>query len=255
MNINQFATTQILSVAFFLSVSTCKASTDRISFSTGATLVFSSSLTSEERKKFGTGWKTAIYSNMNGQQFNLFPLETLTSSNGILFDDSYPPQISPTGKYAVIDVVRVGILQAGPSEKAEVQSRQYCPVLETTTGCIVSNETGELCGGVWDKRKDRWIVRGLEYDTNTPMLQYQFKTANILWSEYASTRNKPFHPSIRNLIFSNLGITNLMACDPPGADNIASYKNIQIELERAGDIENSHYILQKLQIPGPPGGK
>ncbi|MDQ7980633.1 hypothetical protein QYH69_25675 [Paraburkholderia sp. SARCC-3016] len=241
-----FESIQGLSIALLLYTSSCVASADVITFPNGATLAFSSPVTPEEQEKLGRGWKTAVYSNSDGQRSRLFPLEALKSLNGVLFDDSYPLRISPTGRYVVIDILRVGLLETGAEETARIQSRQYCPVLKTTSGCLVSNETGDLCGGEWDKRDDRWIVHGLKYDTNTPMVQYQFKKANTLWKEYSDDKYRSVRVSIRDLISSNLGIANLMACDPPKADNRDSYKNIQIELQRLGDFEDSAYISREL---------
>ncbi|MDR6503407.1 hypothetical protein J2785_006600 [Burkholderia ambifaria] len=230
-----------------LSSLACRADADRNQFPDGATLQFSSPLTANEEKTFGSGWKVATYSNMKGDKFNLFQMETLTSSGGVIFGNSYPIEVSLTGKYVVIDVLRVGIVNPGSHGKPVVQSRQYCPVLETRTGCILSNQTGELCGGAWGKQGDRWTVHGLAEDTNTPMLRYQFEDANTLWKEYENAKSKPFRISIREAISENLGIVNLVACDPPKVGNIKSYHNISSELKRAGDIEASEYIANKLR--------
>lgn len=210
-------------------------------------LAFSAPLTPKEKKTFGPGWKTATYTSPEGDKFNLFPLEELTPAGGVIFGDSLPLRVSPTGKYAVIDILRAGILDPGPSGKPEVQSRQYCPVLETKTGCIVSNQSGELCGGQWGKQDDRWAVPGLTDDANSEMLKHQFNDANTLWKGYVSSAGKPFHLSIREAISSNLGIYNLMACDRPSENNVASYKNISAELKNAGDVMNSEYVSKRLQ--------
>jgi hypothetical protein len=245
---------QCLSATLMLSSLTCRANADRITFSDGAALALSSPLTPSEKKNFGSGWKAATYENLKGEKFDLFPMEALTSSGGVLFGDSYPPEVSPTGKYVVIDVLRVGIVTPGPTGKPKVQSRQYCPVLETRTGCIVSNQTGELCGGEWGTQGNRWIVHGMVEDTSTPMLRYQFEDANTIWHGYANARNKPFRISIREVIFSNLGIANLMACDPPKVNNAESYKSIAVELKKAGDVEDSEYIAKKLKSTLVSGG-
>ena len=220
MNFIRRALVQCLLVAFALSVIECRAGLDRNQFSGGAALQFSSSLTSNVQKTFGSGWKMATYSNVKGEKFNLFQMEALTSSGGI-FGNFYPIVVSPTGKYVVVDVLRVGIVNPGLHGAPEVQNRQYCPVLETRTGCILSNQAGELCAGEWGRQGDRWTVHGLAEDANTPMLRYQFEDAGTLWKEYENSKSKPFHIYICEAISGNLGVANLMACDPPGAGNVA----------------------------------
>ncbi|WP_431823256.1 hypothetical protein [Burkholderia sp. F1] len=243
----RFVLVNFLFVTLFMNSLACLASTDRVVLSDGAALVFSVPLTSNEQKKFGPGWKKATYISSQGERFGLFSMETLTTAGGAIFGDSYPPQLSPTGKYAVIDVLRVGVVDPGPSGKPEVQTRQYCPVMETRTGCILSNQTGELCGGEWDRRSDRWTVRGLDEDANAPMLRYQFDDANTLWKEYVSAGDKPFRISIREAVSSSLGVVNLMACDPPRARNITTYKYISDELKKSGDVDGSEYITNKIR--------
>ncbi|WP_157638503.1 hypothetical protein [Burkholderia ubonensis] len=247
MNPIRFILVQCLSVAMVMNSQICRASADRTPFLGGAMLAFSAQLAPKEKKTFGSGWKTATYTSPEGDKFNLFPLEVLTPAGGVIFGDSLPLRVSPTGKYAVIDILRAGILDPGPSGKPEVQSRQYCPVLETKTGCIVSNQSGALCGGQWGKQGDLWVVPGLTDDANGEMLKHQFNDAKTLWNEYISSAGKSFHLSIREAISSNLGIYNLMACDRPSANNVESYKNIAAELKRAGDVMSSEYIAKRLQ--------
>jgi len=237
-----------------LSSPACLANPAHTIFPGGATLTFSLPLTSDEKKNFGSGWKMATYENTKDGKFNLFPMEALTSSGGVLFADAYPPEVSPSGKYVIIDVLRVGTVNLGEPGKPEVQSRQYCPVLETRTGCIVSNQSGELCGGEWQKKHDRWIVRGLTEDASTPMLQYQFEDANTLWKKYSTAKNKPFHISIREAVSANFGVYNLMACDRPSANNVAAYRNIAMELKKAGDNTSSEYITNKFHGMTTHGG-
>lgn len=225
----------------------CHASADRTLLMGGAMLVFSAPLTPNEKKVFGSGWKTATYTSAKGDKFNLFPLEALTQTGGVIFGGSLRIRISSTGKYATIDMLKAGVVDPGPSGKSEVQSRQYCPVLETKTGCIVSSQSGELCAGQWGEQGDRWVVPGVMEDASNEMFKYQFKDANTLWKGYISSVGKPFHLSILEEISSNLGIYNLMACDHPGMNNVVSYKNIAAELKKAGDATGSEYIMKKLQ--------
>ncbi|WP_157646762.1 hypothetical protein [Burkholderia ubonensis] len=245
---------QCLYVAVMMNSQMCRAGADRTPLLGGAMLEFSGSLTAKEKNAFGSGWKTATYTSAEGGKFDLFPLEALTPVGGVIFGDSLPLRISPTGKYAVIDMLRTGFIDPGPSGKPEVQSRQYCPVLETKTGCIVSNQSGELCEGQWGKQSDRWMVPGLTDEASSEMLKHQFNDANSLWKGYVNSAGKPYHLSIRETIFSNLGIYNLMACDLPSVNNIASYKNIAEELKKAGDVMSSEYVTKRLQRVANQGG-
>ncbi|WP_157642652.1 hypothetical protein [Burkholderia ubonensis] len=238
---------QCLYVAVMMNSQMCRASADRTPLLGGAMLEFSGPLTPKEKNTFGSGWKTATYTSAEGDKFDLFPLEALTPVGGVIFGDSFPLRVSPTGKYAVIDMLRAGFIDPGPSGKPEVKSRQYCPVLDTKTGCIVSNQSGELCEGQWGRQSDRWMVPGLTDDASSEMLKHQFNDANRLWKEYANSVGKPYHLSIRETIFSNFGIYNLMACDRPGVNNIASYRNIAAELKKAGDAVSSEYVMKRLQ--------
>ncbi len=247
MNFIRFVLVKCLSVAAIGYSQICHASADRIPLVGGAMLVFSAPLTSNEKKIFGSGWKVATYTSVGGDKFNLFPLEKLTREGGVIFGDYLHLRVSPTGGYAVIDIIRAGFVDPGMSGKPVVQSRQYCPVLETKTGCIVSNQSGELCAGQWERQSDHWIVPGLMDDASNGMLSHQFKDANALWNGYVNSVGKPFHLSIREEIYSGLGIYNLMACDLPRAGNVESYKNIAEELKRAGDVVGSEYIMKRLQ--------
>ena len=225
----------------------CQASADRTFFIGGAMLVFSTPLAPSEKKIFGSGWKTATYTSAEGDKFKLFPLEELVQTGGVIFGDSLRIRISSTGKYATIDMLEAGIIDPGPSGKPGVQSRQYCPILETKTGCIVSKQSGGLCAGQWGGQGDRWVVPGVMDDASNEMLKYQFKDANTLWEWYINTIGKPFRLSILEEVSSSLGIYNLMACDHPGVDNIESYKNIASELKKSGDAVGSEYIMKRLR--------
>ncbi|WP_155630530.1 hypothetical protein [Burkholderia territorii] len=228
----------------------CNASADHIKFPSGASLKFASPLTSEEQKTFGHGWKVATYTSTTGKKFNLFSSERLTPSGGLIFDDTYPPAISPTGNYVAIIISRVGVVEPGRNEKSIVQAKQYCPVLDTRTGCILSNQNGVLCAGEWERHSDRWIVRGLDDNVSAPMLEYQFEDANALWKEYSSARSASYGYSIREAISENLGIENIMACDPPNNNNAESYKRISEELKRVGDIYGANHIAENLKNRG-----
>lgn len=223
---------------------------NRVDFSEQSALVFSAPLSKKEQANAGSGWKRAAYLSPTGEQFDLLPMETFTSKGGVVFQDSYPPQVSPTGKYAVLDILRSGSVDPGQNGEPHAESKQYCPVLETHTGCIVSAQSGELCGGSWDKNSDAWIVPGYDGDSTKDMLSYQFQSVNVLWREYLAASTKPFRYSIKSALTSNLGPTNLMACEPPAAENREAYEAISRQLKKEGDLTDATYIDDKL---GPVG--
>lgn len=225
----------------------CRAVESHTSLPGGSMLAFSAPLAVKEQNIFGSGWKVATYTSAEGDKFNLFPLEPFTSAGGVIFGDAIPPRISPTGKYAVIDIRRTGVVDPGPSGKPEVQARQYCPVLETKTGCVVSSQSGELCEGQWGRQGDRWVVSGLTDDASDQMLKHQFSSANALWNVFVNSAGKPFHLSIQEAVSSNLGVYNLLACDRPNANNVAAYRNIAMELKKSGDNADAEYIAMKLE--------
>jgi hypothetical protein len=114
-----------------------RASTDtdaektEIEFRGGSSLIFYQPLKNVEAKTFGSGWKRAVFVDASGHRIRLFPMEFFAAMNGLIFAEGYTPRISPSGKYAVLDVLRAGVVDPGPSGAPKDSSRQYCPVLNT----------------------------------------------------------------------------------------------------------------------------
>lgn len=247
MNTIGFALVQCFCIMLIVHSQMCKANEDHTLLAGGATLTLSEPLTANEQANFGPGWKVATYVSSEGEEIDLFPTEAFTSEGGVIFDDGGSPRKSPTGKYAVIDVLRAGIVTPGASGKPEIYTRQYCPVLEAKTGCVLSVESGSVCAGQWGRRGDRWIVPGPTGDMSSVMLKRQFHDANTLWSGYVNSIGKPFQTSIRDQLSSTLGIGNLMACDRLSANNIAAYRNIAMTLNADGDGASAEYIERGLR--------
>ncbi|MBC8728163.1 hypothetical protein [Paraburkholderia sp. UCT2] len=238
----------MFSLAIWISAN---ASTDvsTVDFAAGTSVVFSQPLKGAEEKNFGSGWKRADFIAASGTRITLLGLEYPTSGGGVIFESDYPPQISPSGKYAILDVLRAGIVNPGPSGKAEVSSRQYCPVLNTASGCIVSMQTGELCGGEWSSNVDQWAVTGYKYDSNSAMFKYQFNSANELWNQYEQSSKKNEATKLEEFLVSNLGIANMMACEPPSANNRSAYLSISRQLRMDGDAIEATLIDKALGAP------
>lgn len=237
----------LLCLTFIATTSVAKE--NRIDFSNRSALMFSAPLKGKSQEEFGSGWTKATYRGVTGEQVDLFPMEAFTVG-GVIFQDSYAPQISPSGRYAVLDILRAGIVDPGPKGKPEPETRQYCPVLDVGTGCIVSVQSGDLCGGSWDQRKDLWVVPGYDGDSSKAMLDYQFQNVNIVWHEYLAANAKSFRYTLNNALVSNLGITNLMACQPPAADNLDAYAAMARQLIKDGNFSDARYIDKKLGVKG-----
>src|ERR1700744_1567769 len=110
-------------------------------------------LTGKNKLIFGDGWVDAFVYTKNEQSIQLFQDEQLTDMGGVVFEGFDQGDISPSGDYAVLPLVRQGILDM-PGENSRVQGREYCPVVELHTGCVISMPTGEVCGGKWSTTHD-----------------------------------------------------------------------------------------------------
>lgn len=238
----------------FLSGSPVQASADKsaerekIDFRGGSSLIFSLPLKGREAKTFGPGWKRAVLEEASGRETPLFPMESFASMGGVIFARDYSPRVSPSGRYAVLDVLRAGVVDPGPSGTAEDSGRQYCPVLDTASGCIVSMQAGELCGGNWSEKADEWIVTGYEYDATKAMIQYEFSGANELWNQFQKSVKLNGSASIRQHLVDSAGLINIMKCEPPNTSNRASYSLIARQLIREGDRNDAAYIEQELGL-------
>ncbi|MBB5464370.1 hypothetical protein HDG32_000463 [Paraburkholderia sp. CI2] len=222
------------------------ADESKINFQSGSSLVFSLPLSKSEEKIFGSGWKEAVFSDLSGKQVALFHMGNFSSAGGLIFDKDYSPAISPSGKYAVFSVLRTGIVDPGPSGNAEVSSRQYCPVLDTTSGCIVSMQTGEICGGDWAGNTDEWTITGNKYDSTSAMLKYEFNHVNNLWRQYMQSVAITPSSTIKDFVEDNLGIANMMTCEPPSVENRGAYLLMAGQLRKEGDFADANFVEKRL---------
>jgi hypothetical protein len=108
-------------------------------------------LAGESLDLFEPGWGAAEFIGYDGKRTRLLPDEHFTSVGGTIFSEPDFWSISPSGKYVVLLILRTGLL--GDPRDRNVAARQYCPVINTQTGCLESIQTGELCAGQWDKKK------------------------------------------------------------------------------------------------------
>ncbi|WP_146010017.1 hypothetical protein [Burkholderia sp. WAC0059] len=92
-------------------------------------------------------------------------------------------------------------------------------------------QTDEICGGEWASKQDGWLDsnedRTVEMTTKTTL------GANGIWHEFSHASIKL---KLRDIITNNLGVYNVMACDPPDLKNRRSYLALaeQLRHENAG---------------------
>ncbi|CAG2158128.1 hypothetical protein [Cupriavidus numazuensis] len=222
-----------------------------LSISNGSKVIFSDPVSKKEKKLFEQGWKTVIAITPKGEKFNLLPQERLSKLGGTIFSGPTDSRVSPSGKYIVLPIIRSGILDYEPREKdPSVSSRQYCPVLATETGCLLSNQTGGICGGEWDKEKDLWVVGlGDRVDEATDaMIKLQFKPVNQLWLEFRDSQEfKPTRYKLSDRISDDLGVGNLVACHPPSRENMDVYGWIANQLRIEGRISDAVFIERRFR--------
>lgn len=222
----------------------------RLTLKGNVAIEFSDPIHGKEEKVFGPGWKTVTFLGADGRRTDLIPMEKLTSLGGVIFAGPDYTSVSPTGKYVVLSIVRAGVVDDPDAQShiGNVATRQYCPVLVARTGCLISIQTGGICGGQWDKQEDLW--RGVSDDIRADtavMLQPEFPSVNELWNEFLkSTASKKWRHELKTALVDNLGVTNLMACEPPTLTNRNAYASIARQLIKEGDLADAVYIQGRL---------
>lgn len=208
----------------------------------GKSIELDNPLTGELQSRFGDGWARAAYIDKTGARFQLFQDEQLTKVGGVIFEALDRSNVSPTGRYLVMYVVRQGLLDVA-GEKSRIEGREYCPVMETATGCIVTMQTGEVCGGGWASKQDAWL--DLNEDRTAEMTKRSTLDANSVWHEFSRARVKL---QLRDVIASNLGVANVMACDPPKLDNQKSYLALAEQLRRENAGSEASIVELKVAV-------
>jgi hypothetical protein len=237
---------------------TAQAKNVSLSLKDHAAIEFSDPIHGTQAKAFGPGWKTVTFVGADGQRTELMPREKLTSTGGAVFSGPEYSTVSPTGKYVVLSVVRAGVVDdpVAQSHIGNVASRQYCPVLVAKTGCLISIQTGGICGGQWDEKNDLWRV-GIGDDIaadTAAMLKPQFPHINDSWNSFSkSAALRPGYHKLKDDIIGYLGVTNLLACEPPSEINRDAYVSIARQLLKEGDRADAAYIEGRLAVAGSVG--
>ncbi|MDG0027128.1 hypothetical protein [Trinickia sp. Y13] len=222
MNIRTFSRIGLFACAVLAAPTAwCGEKPPMVAFSNHARLVMSVPVPANLVHNFGQGWTQLVFVRPDGAAVRLFSEDPLSANGGIVFSVPRDDAVSADGRYVVIDLVRSGVLDAGDG-KPTVTGRQYCPILDTATGCVARDDTGDVCGGKWDAKQSAWLdVVGT--GEAQPMTTLPRPTAKDIWTQYSSSKAG----GIKGYLDVVHGIDNLKACDPPTANNARYYAAIE----------------------------
>ncbi|MGQ7939526.1 SH3 domain-containing protein [Paraburkholderia sp. D1E] len=218
-------------------------------FPNHARLVFSTPVPSALSQEFGPRWSRLTFVRPDGTQLSLIPDELLTDNGGVIFSTVGSRALSPGGRYLVLDLTRTGITEneAGQSVAA---SREFCPILDTVTGCVSRDYAGGICGGAWDSKSEIWHS---QLDSGRPdsqsMNTLAKPTAKAIWTQYSRAKSSDIRPFLR----AALGLSNINACDPPDAENASYYAQIKDVLgnEKASPKASALPLVDVQPSPSP----
>ncbi|MHA7683303.1 hypothetical protein [Cupriavidus sp. PET2-C1] len=214
---------------------------------------FSDPLQGWDKDTYGAGWKRARLIKPSGEIVELLPSERLTSRGGTIFSGAFYSSVSPSRKYVFLSTINTGVVGDGPAEVGKnIHSRAYCPVIFTESGCILSNNTGEVCGGHWEGKKDLWRY-GVDDRTDT-MFKWTSFNAEDIWRSFVKSENFAksiewnFEPKINDVVVRSFGLSNILACDPPSAKNREAYLLVARQLEIEGRGLDAKFLRKKSTI-------
>jgi hypothetical protein len=166
-------------------------------------------------------WERAVFAFPDGTMFGLLPRIGQLNTGGTEIEPPKSADISPSGQYVVIALAETGTVWQGQGKPETVLSREYCPVVEIRTGCITSDQTGEICGQGWTAGQPaQW---GTDAQTSTMLKRDRPSASNLLG--YIEAGN-PADGVLRN----DAGADNVLRCDPLSSSNRASYRKIAAAL-------------------------
>jgi len=197
-----------------------------IDFPNHARLVYSAPVSPELTHTFGPGWTRLTITRPDGSTLPVIPDESLTSQGGVIFSTVGAKARSHDGRYVVLDLTRNGVTETEDG-KPTVASREFCPVLDTETGCVARDYTGAVCGGAWDDNDAVWHSQLDSGKTDSQSMKTLEKpTARAVWLQFSQAKAVSIKPFVRVA----LGLDNIRACDPPTPANAGYYAKIQAAL-------------------------
>lgn len=210
----------------------CAQDRSELDFQNHARLVYSAPVSPALSRTFGPGWTRLTITRPDGSTLPIIPDETLTADGGVIFSIVDASARSHDGRYVVLDLTRNGVTETEDG-KPSVESREFCPILDTQTGCVARDDTGAVCGGAWDDKDAVWhsqLDSGKK--ESQPMTTLEKPTAKAVWAQFSQEKSTDIKPFLRVA----LGIENLRACDPPNAENASDYAKIQAALGHSAHI-------------------
>ena len=204
----------------------CAPDRFEIDFPNHARLVYSAPVSPALRRTFGQGWTHLTVTRPDGSTLPIMPDETLGADGSVIFSTVGANARSRDGRYVVLDVTRNGVTETEDS-KPSVESRAFCPILDTRTGCVARDDTGAVCAGAWDDKNAVWHSQLDSGKTvSQSMTTLEKPTAKAVWTQFGQARS----PDIKPFLRVALGFENLLACDPPNAENAGYYAQIRTAL-------------------------
>jgi hypothetical protein len=211
----------------------CGEGTSAVNFANHARLVLSEPVSPKLVGIFGPGWTRLTYIRPDGTTIPILRDESLTADGGIVFSPPVERSLSSDGRYIVLNWTRNGVT-SDEAGRSTVESRQFCPVLDTTTGCVFRNESGDVCGGTWDAKSDAWHDTLGSGEAQSVERMARPRAENV-WAQYSGAPGG----DIKDYLGTALGLDNLKACDPLNAANARYYAKIEAVLGQMAQRKNS----------------
>lgn len=204
----------------------CAQDRSEMDFPNHARLVYSAPVSPALSHQFGPGWTRLTITRPDGTTLPIIPDETLTAEGGVIFSIVGDKARSHDGRYVVLDLTRNGVTETEDG-KPTVASREFCPILDTETGCVARDYTGAVCGGAWDEKDAVWHSQLDSGKTDSESMKTLEKpTARAVWTQFSQAKATNIKPFLRVA----LGLDNLRVCDPPSAENAGYYTQIRAAL-------------------------
>lgn len=210
----------------------CAQDRSEMDFPNHARLVYSAPVSPALSRTFGPGWTRLTITRPNGSTLPIIPDEALTADGGVIFSTVGLSARSRDGRYVVLDLTRNGVMETEDG-KPSLESREFCPILDTQTGCVARDDTGEVCGGSWDDKDAVWHSQldSGEKESQS-MATLEKPTAKAVWTQFSQAKSTDIKPFLRVA----LGIENLRECDPLNTENASYFTKIQTALGHSAYI-------------------
>lgn len=210
----------------------CGQDRQEMDFSNHARLVYSEPVSSELSRTFGQGWTRLTITLPDGSSLPIIPDEPLTATGGVIFSTVATDALSSDGRYVALDLTRNYVTEFEDG-KPSVASREFCPILDSQTGCVARDYSGAVCGGAWDDKAPVWRSQLDSGETDSQSMKALEKpTAQAVWTQFSQAKDTNIKPFVRVA----LGIDNLRACDPPSAENAGYYAQIEAALGSSAHV-------------------